>query len=221
MTDQTSEPKPYPLLSSEQVEALFTRSDDTYSFARWGRPIAPVLFGVEEPTLVTFKSALEALCQVSGHQIAETDPELGANFMMFFATDWDQFLGVPNLDRLVPGLEDLIARLKAADANQYRIFRFDDDGAIKACFVFIRMDEHLESVSAETLALSQISQSLLLWSDAAFRQTSPLAVIGDDQVILRPEISALLRAAYDPVMPKTSQDKSHALRLAARLGVTQ
>ena len=29
-----------------EVEALFTRADGAYLFARWGRPIVPVVFGV-------------------------------------------------------------------------------------------------------------------------------------------------------------------------------
>jgi len=36
--------------------------------------------------------------------------------------------------------------------------------------------------------------------------------------VLRPEIGALIRAGYDPVLPPVSQDASHALRLAARIG---
>ena len=127
---------------------------------------------------------------------------------------------VPGMDRLLPDLGPLVARLEAADANQYRAFRFDEAGAIKACFVFLRMDAHLEAVSAETLALSQVVQSMLLWSDLAFRTQSPLAVAGDTTV-LRPDIAALIRAAYDPVMPVATNDTSHALRLAARVGTVQ
>ena len=122
--------------------------------------------------------------------------------------------------RLVPDLEPLVAKLESVDANQYRFFRFDDSGAIKACFVFLRMDKALSDVPAQTLALSQIVQSILLWSDLAFQDRSALAVAGDT-TILRPEIAALLRAAYDPVMPGAAQDASHALRLAARLEVPQ
>ena len=48
------------------------------------------------------------------------------------------------------------------------------------------------------------------------RGTSPLAMVGD-RAVLRPEIGALIRAAYDPVLPVMSQDPSHALRLGARL----
>ena len=57
---------------------------------------------------------------------------------------------------------------------------------------------------------------MLLWSDTAFRQRSPLAVAGG-ATILRPEIAALIRAAYDPVLPATTRERSHALRLFARL----
>ena len=72
------------LLLPEEIEALFTREDGTYAFARWGRPIAPIVFGVTDETLVTVKGAVEAVVTLAGHQMAETDPELGANLMFFF-----------------------------------------------------------------------------------------------------------------------------------------
>jgi hypothetical protein len=40
-------------------------------------------------------------------------------------------------------------------------------------------------------------------------------------VVLRPEIGAVIRAAYDPIMPALADDPSHALRLAARMQVAQ
>lgn len=207
-------------MDRSEIEALFTRESGNYAFARWGRPLAPVVFGVEEATLSTVKGAIEAVCQLASLEMVETDPELGANFMWFFFADWAELPAVPGLDRLVPDLVPLVARLETAEANQYRIFRFDETGAIQACFVFLRMDEHLSAVPAETLALSQVVQSVLLWSDLAFRDRSPLAVAGETTV-LRPEIAALIRAAYDPVMPVAASDPSHALRLQARLGPVQ
>ncbi|QYX57439.1 hypothetical protein K1T73_03285 [Roseovarius sp. SCSIO 43702] len=205
-------------MTPEQVEALFTRSDGSYLFARWGRPIAPIVFGVDDATLEVVKGAIEAVVQVAGHRMAETDPELGANLMIFFFREWDELLDVPDLGRLIEGLEPLVARLKRAEANQYRVFRFDEAGAIRASFVFLRMDAHLSAVPAETLALSQVVQTVLLWSDTAFRELSPLAVMPEGgAVILRPEIARLIGAAYDPVMPAMAQDPSHALRLAARM----
>lgn len=204
-------------MQASDIQRLFTRDGGDYVFARWGRPIAPVIFGVEPQTLSVIKGALEAVCVLAGHQMAETDPELGSNNMWFFVRDWDDLLGVPGLDRLIPDLAPLVGRLAQSDANQYRIFRFDEAGTIRACFVFLRMDEHLQAVSAETLALSQVVQSMLLWSDLAFRDQSALAVAGD-KTVLRPEIADVIRAAYDPVMPGSARDASHALRLAARLG---
>lgn len=207
-------------MGPDQVAALFTRTDETYLCARWGRPIVPVVFGVDDATLAVFKGAIEAVVTLAGHQMAETDPELGANLMVFFCRDWDEMPEVPHLEKLVPDLVPLVARLKNADANQYRIFRFDEDGAIKAAFVFLRMDEHLEQVSADTLALSQAAQTIVLWSDQAFRETSPLAIV-KDHAVLRPEISAVIRAVYDPVMPVVAHDPAHALRLSARMGMMQ
>lgn len=201
----------------DEVEAMFTRRDGTYLFARWGRPIAPVVFGVDDATLQVIKGACEAVVALAGHQIMETDAELGANLMVFFFRDWDELLEVPGLERMVPDLEPLVARLGAEAANQYRLFRFDDAGAIKAAFVFLRMDEALSDLSAEALALGQMVQVILLWSDRAFAERSPLALAAG-RTVLRPDVAAVIRAGYDPVMPAMAQDVSHALRLAARIG---
>ena len=207
-------------LDPSAVEALFTRSDGSYLCARWGRPIVPVAFGAEDATIATFKGALEALCVLTGHKMAETDPELGANLMLFFLRDWEELRSVPDLDRLIPELGPLLDRLEAAQANQYRAFRFDADGAIRACFAFLRIDDALSRIPAETLALNQMVQAKLLWSDTAFREASPLA-LAQGHAVLRPEIAEVLRAAYDPVMPAMARDPSHALRLAARTGPRQ
>ena len=71
-------------------------------------------------------------------------------------------------------------------------------------------------MSADTLALSQAAQTILLWSDMAFRKQSPLAGI-NGTTVLRPEIAGVIRAAYDPVLPVMARDTSHAMRLAARV----
>lgn len=203
-------------MTPEEIEALFTRDNGDYAFARWRRPIAPVVFGVEDETLSVVKGAFEAVVTLTNHKMAETDPELGTNCMVFFFRDWDELMAVPDLGRLIPDLVELVARLTAADANQYRVFRFEDDGAIQAAFVFLRMDKQLSRLPAETLALSQVVQTVLMWSESAFRAQSPLAIAGE-ATILRPEIANLIQAAYDPVMPAVAKDKSHSLRLFARL----
>ena len=207
------------MMTPDTVSQYFTHSDGSYLFARWGRPIAPVVFGVDEAALPTLKGAIAAVVAMAGHEMAETDPELGVNLMLFFCADWDELPAVKDLDRLVPELADLVVRLKSADANQYRIFRFDAAGAIKACFVFLRMDQHLTTLPADTLALSQAVQSVLLWSDAAFQDKSPLALLEGETAVIRPEVGALIRASYDPVMPAMALDPSHALRLAARMQI--
>ncbi|MEP3330646.1 hypothetical protein [Sedimentitalea sp.] len=207
-------------MTPEEIEALFVTSAGEYRFARWGRPIVPVIFGVQDETLPVIKGAFEAVCTLARHQMAEADPELGTNCMVFFFRAWSELLEVPDLDRLIPELAPLVARLQEADANQYRLFRFDEAGAIKAAFVFLRMDDALSELPAETLALGQVVQVALLWSDNAFRERSPLALAAST-TILRPEIARVIRAAYDPAMPLTAQDSSHALRLAARMAREQ
>lgn len=202
----------------EEIEALFTRQDGSYAFARWGRPIAPIVFGVDDATLQTIKGAVEAVVTLAGHQMTDTDPELGSNLMFFFFRDWSELLEVPDLDRMIPGLPDLVARLNAADAAHYRAFRFDDQNAIQAGFVFIRIAGDAAKQPAEDLALSQAVQVILMWGDQAFAQTSPLALIpGQKNAVLRPEIAGVIAAGYDRMMPLFADDKSHALRLFARL----
>lgn len=201
---------------ADEIAAMFTRAGGEYLFARWGRPIVPVVFGVDAPTLATVKGAVEAVVALAGHKMAETDAEIGANLMIFFFRDWQELLEVPNLDQMIDGLADIVARLDDAGANQYRVFRFDAAGAIRACFSFIRMDAALDEVPADTIALNQAVQMILLWAERAFAAHSPLAQ-AQGVAVVRPEVAALIRAAYDPVMPAVARDASHALRLAARI----
>jgi hypothetical protein len=175
-----------------------------------------VVFGVDDATLAVVKSAIAATCELAGHDMGEMDAELGSNLMLFFFSRWSELADVSGMDRLVPELAVMVARLEAADANQYRFFRFDKQGAIKACFVFLRMDAGLSAQPAQTLALGQSVQSILMWSDQAFVDQSPLALVGD-VAVLRPDVAEVIRAAYDPVLPDAAQDASHALRLAARV----
>ena len=205
------------LIKKDSIEAYFTRSDGKYIFARWGRPIAPVVFGIQDETLITLKSALQSMVGLANHELAETDPELGSNAMFFFFLSWDELLEVNDLDRIIPDLGNLVERLKSIQANQYRFFRFDADGGIKAVFTFICMDENLTSVSAEVLCLNQVVQMFLLWSDDAFKDKSPTLIAKKGGVILNPIIGDIVRAVYDPTMPLVSNDKSHALRAQARI----
>lgn len=202
-------------MTPDQIAALFTAPDGAFLCARWGRPIVPVVFGVDDATLSVIKGAIEAVVTLAGHKMAETDAELGANLMIFFCRDWAELTEVVGLERLVPDLGPLVARLTAAEANQYRFFRFDPDGAVKACFAFVRMDAALAEMPAETLALDQAVRAILPWGAQAFRAASPLA-LARGVAVLHPEIASVIRAAYDPVLPAAATDASHALRLFAR-----
>lgn len=73
----------------------------------------------------------------------------------------------------------------------------------------------MDEVPADVIALSQAVQAALLWSDRAFSQDSPLTA-SPEGAVLRPDVAAVLRAAYDPAMPSAARDAAHALRLFAR-----
>ena len=45
-------------LSLQEIEDLFTREDGSYQFSRWGRSIAPVVFGVNDDILAALKAAM-------------------------------------------------------------------------------------------------------------------------------------------------------------------
>ena len=105
-------------MTPDQVLALFTRKDGSYFCARWGRPIVPVVFGVDDATLAIVKGAIEAVVALAGHKMAETDPELGANLMVFFCRDWAELPQVPNLDRLILALSDKQVPSQSDGAHQ-------------------------------------------------------------------------------------------------------
>lgn len=201
----------------EEIELFFTREDGTFHFARWGRPIVPVIFGVEETSLPPLKGAIEAVVMAAGHRMAEVDPELGTNLMVFFLKDWEELADLENLDRLLPELGALVPRLISADASQYRLFRFDEDGAIRAAFVFMRMTGGFARRPAEEIGLEMAVKSMLDWSSHAFAARSPLIRGADGLARVDPAVSALIGAAYDPVLPGAASDGSHALRIFARM----
>ena len=204
-------------LSAGRVEDLFTTRDGAYRFSRWGRQIAPVVFGIDDATLDHLKDAMQSVALLSGTPFAESDPELGANLMVFFCSDWDELQMVPNLDQMIPDFAVLLGSLKRTGANQYRSFTFDETGAIRVCIVLLRYDEHMADTSVQALGVGQMLQCLLLWGDDAFEDESPIAIVPPNGVcIVKPAYAALITAAYDPALPPSAIDASHAMRLAAR-----
>ncbi len=203
-------------MTPEQIEAHF-RGETGFRFARWSRPIVPMVLGVEQRTLGVVKGAIEALVTLAGHQMAETDPEMGANLYVFFLRDWSELADVPEFADLIPELPAALPRLRAAGANQYRLFRFENDGAIRAAFSFLRMDQALMALPADVLALGEAVKLMLLWGGGAFDTRPPLETV-QGEPLLRPEIAALIRAAYAPELPASGDDPALALRLFARMG---
>lgn len=183
------------------IEALFTGPGGRFLCARWGRPVAPVIFGLADASLDIFRAAIRAGFGHAGHPLADTDPETGANLMLFFVRDWTELAAVPDLDRLT-GLDDLPRRLSGQKADQYRLFRFDDRGGIRACLTFLNMGGALGDAHPGQLAEKVMMQSALTFAHE-INPSAPLAT--------------LIRAAYDPVLPLAATEPAHALRLAARL----
>lgn len=202
-------------MSPDDIARLFTQPDGTYRFARWVRPIVPVVFGVEDATLAVIKGALEAVVTLAGHKMAETDPEQGVNVMVFFLRNWGELAGVPDLDGLVAGMSARLPRLEREGVRHYQHMRLEADGAIRASFIFVRMDETLAETAADELALGVALQAILAWASGALAAALPLTATSEG-ASLSPVFARLLRAAYDPLLPSATTDPAHALRLFAR-----
>ncbi|MDN3712362.1 hypothetical protein QWZ10_12445 [Paracoccus cavernae] len=187
-------------MTLEEIAALFTR-DGQYFCAKWARPVAPVVFGLADESLVIFRDVVSAVLRDIRQPMMETDPEMGANFMVFFLRDWAEMDAVPDLVELT-GQSDLGARLAARQAEEYRLFRFDADGSIRSCLTFLNMGTRLAQAHPAQLAETVAVRALLTFAT---------------EVNATPALAALLRAAYDPALPVVARDPSHALRLAARL----
>lgn len=196
----------------------FTRRNGDFLCARWGRPIAPVIFGVDDATLGVFRQSLDQLLEIADWTRVDCDPETAANLLIFFCADWQELKEVPNIAHLVDDFEAVLRRMGEENAHEFRIFRFDATGAIRAAIVFLRMDEALLAQPLETLSLYQMLRIMASWSEGAFDASPPISSeepSGPAQP--KPEISALLRALYDQSLPSSARDQSFALRLNARV----
>lgn len=202
-----------------KVAALFTRPDGSFRFSRWGRALAPMIYGPDDSGIRIFEDALGTVAGDAGLEVTELDPELAANFLVFFVRDWGELSEIPQLARMLPKIGALAARLIAANATRYRVFGFDGEGTICSCITMIRYGDEMQSVSAQTLAVTESFLGLLLWSDGAFDAESPVTLVEGGRCVVKPWHANLLRAAYDPSIPSAGLDASVALRLAARLSV--
>ena len=204
-------------MSYEKIVNFFS-NEQGYRFSRWNKPIAPVVFGVDDNTLEAIKMGFTEVISLTSLSMSDVDVDLGANFMVFFCADWLELKSVPDLNKLVPKLADLLVILDKKNAHQYRVFSFDKNGAITLCILILKYDRELASVSVQTLSMSQMLKSILLWSPNAFVSESPLEVEEKNNFCrVKLFYKALLRASYDINLPDYSRDESHALRLDARV----
>lgn len=207
----------------ERIRKLFGGADgEGFKFARWGCPIAPAVIGLDEAGGRLFGEAVRAIAEVAEHPMEDLDPEMGANFLIYVMRDWADAARAPNLPNFLPALPDLIERLNAAEANRYRVFAFDDQGAIRAAITLLRYDDQMRAAPVDYIALSEASLGMLVYDEAGVAGDRPVVMTevedGDARAVLSPWHARLLRAAYDPTIPAGSKDPALALRLAARLG---
>ena len=206
---------------AERIQRLF--GGDNFKFARWGGPISPVVIGLDDKGAKLFEEAIGAVADMAGAKIEEIDPEMGANFMVYVMADWSHAARAPNLPNFLPDLPDLIDRLEKANANRYRVFAFDDQGAIRAAITLLRYDEQMQAAPVDYIALTEAALGMLVFDEAGAANDRPVIMAqfedGDQRAILTPWHAMLLRASYDPAIPAGSKDPTLAMRLAARIDV--
>lgn len=208
-----------------RVTALFTRSEastseiggERFQFARWTRPLAPAVFGVSEESVSVIVEGVAEAAEMVGLGCVDEDPDLGANLLFFFCDAWPDLKKTPNLPRLIPDLDRLLTLLAAAGANQYRIFTFGPDGGLRLCVVLLRYDAEMAQFSPASLALGQATQALLLWSDEAFANDSPVTVRRGGKAMIKSRYARLLKAAYQGDAPAYSTDPALAEALVDKM----
>ena len=164
------------------------------------------VFGVKAAVLRGGKGADKTMVSIARQRMAETVRELGASQKVFFLLDWAELSELPRLVRMLPDRSPPSQRLAALGANQYRAFRFEPSGAIKAALVFLRLDDHLTAQPAKDLALIQAALVICPWSAKTIADNPPLT-----------DTAGLIRAGSAPALPVVARDSSHPLRITARL----
>ncbi|MEM7242723.1 MAG: hypothetical protein AAF429_11110 [Pseudomonadota bacterium] len=209
-----------PSLSESEITDLFTQADGSYQFARWGRPIAPVVFGVNDDILKGLRAAIESTVGITGQKLAEVDPELGTNFIWIFVREWDELMTLPDIGKLIPDLDKKLVEIKKSNSNSYRYLTFDPDGAIMFACVIIRPVGDYAKQSVSVIGAAETVLTLATFGANAFKEESPLAMLPENKVVIvKPKYAAVIRAAYDETMPVRSDDAAHAMRIKARADI--
>ncbi|MEM7523736.1 MAG: hypothetical protein AAF360_08285 [Pseudomonadota bacterium] len=205
-----------------RIQTLF--GGDAFKFARWGGAICPMVVGLDDKGARLFEEAIGAVASLAGVPIEEIDPEMGANFLVYVMGDWSHAARAPNLPNFLPDLPALVERLNEANANRYRVFAFDDQGAIRASITLLRYDEQMQAAPVDYIALTEAALGMLVFDERGVSEDRPviMAKFDDDEearAVLTPWHAMLMRAAYDPAIPAGSKDPALAMRLAARIMV--
>ena len=212
MSDATNE-------TADRIRRLF--GGDSFKFARWGGAISPAVIGLDAAGGRLFGEAVRVLAGHAGAAMANGEAE--ANLLIYVMKGWRDAARAPNLPDFLPDLPALIARLEAAGANRYRVFAFDDAGAIRASITLLRYDEQMRAAPVDYIALTEAALALLVFDEGGVSVDRPVAMAefdnGERRAMLAPFHAALLKAAYDPAIPAGSKDPALALRLAARIGL--
>ncbi len=175
-------------------------------FARWARPIAPRVYGVESQGADTLMTGFRRAAEAANAPYAVEDEKFGANVLVFVCSEWLELKATPKLEQLVPQLDHLIGHLRISDESTWRMVGFDETGAIDFAVVLIRVDDVIGGLSGETVALEQAVRIMLHWSDDAFASEKPLKVTESGRASLKPFTEAVLASAYDEGSPIASDD---------------
>lgn len=208
---------------ADRIRALFHRAPidpegpARFQFARWGKPIAPAFCGLTDESEAVMREGFAAAAALAGLELAEEDPDLGANILVCVVERWSALPRTPGLVALIPDLAGLIVLLEAADRNQHRLVSFEPDGGLRLCVILLRYDDGMARLSGASLALGQALQALLYWSDEAFLCESPVTLRRGGKPIVKPRFARLLKAAYAPETPIASEDPALADALAERI----
>lgn len=202
-------------MTPDEIAPLFTRPDGSFHFARWARPVAPMVYGVAAETLPLMKGGVRLIADLIGQPWAETDAEAGFNNLLICVAEWWELAGETELERILPEIGTLAAQLAEDEAEQYRLFRFDPEGGIRHCLTLMRISGALARMPADLIALGHAVATALDWAPGAL--AGGIMRSGAEGAELRPDLIALMKAAYDPALPAVATDPAFAYRLSARI----
>jgi hypothetical protein len=203
-------------MTPAEVAAFFTHRDGGYRFARWVRPIVPFVAGGGADFAAVIRRGLSEVASISGHPADPDGAPVDMTWAVLCVERWRDLPALPGAEAVIPGLVALVSRLEAQDATQFRSFRHDAGGGIVGVTSVLRLPRLLDRFPAEVVGVRQAVLAHLTWSIPKLMSWNMM----DAGHRLRPEMVALLRAAYAPGLPVAADDARHAGRLAAEMSAS-